>query len=376
MMQSSELPRPPRKPLTAAQKIELIAKLERSPDQAKALAKEVGIGEITLHSWRTAFIAGEELVDDPLPVTTPAGHGRAYSYNLRLAVAQAYLHKEGTAEQLARRFGIASHSSVTDWARQYQQGELQPEPELPRHRDPNRQYSEEERKAAVADYLRSRQGYAMVAERHGLRDSNVLFQWVQESGLKGASKLDKKRKYTDAQRAAALADLAKTGEAVAVVARRHDVNEKTMWTWAIRQNATPTKEVPAMPAERRRFPDEFRYDVAKAVMNGELTAADASRKYEVHASLVSGWIKLVKTKKLKPPKGKPGPKPKANGAAEPPVEVVQEYRPRQTTLALPTPAQLTRVTTVDEELARKDAEIARLKRLLAQTQAMLLHNGE
>lgn len=223
MQSSEELERPSRPLLTAEQKIELLARLQKAPSHSKAIAKVAGISEITLHAWRTSFAAGQDLVDDVAPPDpTP----------IREVPAPTPLKKES--------------SEMSD---------------------------------------------------------------------------------------------------------------------------TP-------PKIRRKFPDEFRYNVGKAVIDGEIRTADAARKYDVHPSLVHGWVQLVKNKKLKPLRGKPGPKPKLKDAVS---EVVQEYRPQQTQLSLPPRSprtELARVTTIDEELASKDREIARLKRLLLQTQAMLLENGE
>jgi transposase-like protein len=209
-------------------------------------------------------------------------------------------------------------SSVTEWAAAYQQGTLEapPPPVAHRKRAP---YPKERREAALADYLKTKHPIADVAARNGVHPSS-LYNWVKEA-----------KEVTD-----------------------------------------------SMPRERRTFTDEFRYQVAKAVIDGEIMGTEAAVKYDVHTSQIYSWVKSVKAKKLKPPRGKPGPKPKAENGHHP-TELVEEYLPappRQTTLALPSPrTQLARVTTVHEEIARRDAEIARLKRLLLQTQAMLLDNG-
>jgi transposase-like protein len=165
------------------------------------------------------------------------------------------------------------------------------------------------------------------------------------------------------------------------IAKVAGVSEITLHAWrqafsrgeALADDVATQEEVKqrveeALPPEKRpkrRFADELRYAVAKAVIAGEITQAEASKQHDVHPSLISGWVKLVKEKKLKGP-----PKPRG-----PATEVVE----MQTNLALPPRAPqttLTRVSSVHEELAKKDAEIARLRRLLQQTQAMLLDNGE
>lgn len=275
-------------PITGERRLEILARFEQNPEQAKLLAKESGISEITLHDWATTFkktgglgeaptpqptpppkpgpsagpSAGPSLKDLPkVDPTLPAGRGFLYPYAIRLAAAQALIQGLGTAEEIALHMGLAYAGSVQNWARALKTNELRPE-----------------------------------------RPS------------------------------------AKT--------------------------PTSTTPSPNDMRQRRLHPPEFRYNAAKAVIDGELRLADAARKFDVHPTSIQGWIKQIKDKKLKPPK-------------QAPAEVVEEYRPpKQTALALPSRTELTRVTTVQEEIAKRDVEIARLRRLLQQTQAMLLDNGQ
>lgn len=250
-------------PIVGETRLQLLARFDQNPEQAKAIAKGAGISEITLHDWATTYKTSGDLGEAPPPEAPQGdnrqgprkgGRGRGYSHETRMAAVQACLNGEGSSETIGKRFGTSGRS-IRDWLVAYQKGELKP----------------------------------------GKNESKS-----------------------------------------------------------------------SMVKKRRSFTEEFRYDVAKGVDEGNFTIAAAAARFDLSPGLVSGWVKLLRTKKLKPPRGKPGPKPK------PKTEIVEEYG--QTSLALPTAprTQLARVTTTHDEIARLKAENERLKYVLRKTQAMLL----
>lgn len=155
-------------------------------------------------------------------------------------------------------------------------------------------------------------------------------------------------------------------------------------------NGTPLPTLPPQNegATRRTFPDDFKYAIGNALLRREVLLNDVYHFYGIERGVLQKWTELVRKKRLKGPKNAPVTARAAatNGHAnrqQTLPEVVTDA-PGSTSLMVYQPNHPPELpvhaSSLAAELQRKDQEIAKLKRQLADamglaTRAMLDDHG-
>lgn len=103
----------PRSKFGATEKLALINEFEASGLSSKAFGKKHGLGENTVTQWRDRYQR------DGLDGLREAKKNHQYSRAFKLQVVFAFLNGEGSAQELAMKYGLRSFSQVMVWVSKY-----------------------------------------------------------------------------------------------------------------------------------------------------------------------------------------------------------------------------------------------------------------
>lgn len=103
----------PRSKFNAIEKLALINEFEASGQSSKAFGKANGLGEHTVAQWLDRYYR------DGLDGLREAKKNQHYSSAFKLQVIYAFLNGEGSAQELAMKYGLRSFSQVMTWVSKY-----------------------------------------------------------------------------------------------------------------------------------------------------------------------------------------------------------------------------------------------------------------
>lgn len=113
-----------------------------------------------------------------------------YSYEFKKAVVIAYLNGEGGKDSLAKKFGIASATTVIEWVNNYK---AFGENGLKRSRK-HETYSFAKKLSVVELYLSSEISHQDLALQEGIKTPSMLANWVNRYRLAGPDALRTQKK--------------------------------------------------------------------------------------------------------------------------------------------------------------------------------------
>lgn len=319
-------------PIQQTEKIAALADLERDASKAKEIAARLGVSEITLYAWRKAWGEGRDL-DDAAPPPPPedteppkpkphnkGGYREAYPKEVRDAALKAYFAKEGTAAEIAERFGMRSEAPIYNWAM-------------------------EAKKARPVGYKKETPG-------------------------RSASRTPDERIQLARQYIAGKVHITK-------FAKQYGVSAATVYTWIkelkASQGGVAVGKATSKGTKQARYETATKYQLAsEAIASGQSVRAAAER-LGVSSTRLGLWMNEVRTGKLKPPPQRSAPQsrgvPFYSGQQSLPMEqseLVDLHSGHESNgsggSALALSSQ--RVETKDQVIARQQAEIERLKRKL------------
>jgi transposase-like protein len=251
MMKSSEarVMEDVRPAITAMQKLEALAALERTPARSKDIAKELGVSEILLYRWKTQFEDGGELTDE---APTPTA-----------------IHTKPQAAPA-----------------------LPPPPaDLPARTV--RTYTEEQKRAAVESFLAGGISLSECGSKHDVNPKTLEY-WVQvarsklppsrEKGYRSVAKREEvQREYRE--------DLTAS---IPKLAKKHRISKSTVWEWCKDIRKSSNQKVLAHAASVKE-------EAIAAYLQGDESETAIAKRLEIGRTTLSGWIKVA-TGLAEPPK--------------------------------------------------------------------------
>lgn len=125
---------------------------------------------------------------------------RAYSYELKKAVVEAYLNNEGSMRLLSEKYGISDKERIREWVRSYKAFGDKGIMPIKKRKD----YTFEYKLSVVELYLTSDITYEDLAIQEGMNNYSVIVNWVTAYRNAGADGLrpDKKGQKREVKKAA------------------------------------------------------------------------------------------------------------------------------------------------------------------------------
>ncbi len=106
------------------------------------------------------------------------GRKAKYSYDQKVQACEDYLFGRKSSSQIAQELSIPKRGDkiIRKWARQYEK--LGTEIFLPKKH--NQKYTKEFKYQVIQEYLKRGGSYEELANRHGISDSDTIYQWVMK----------------------------------------------------------------------------------------------------------------------------------------------------------------------------------------------------
>ena len=125
---------------------------------------------------------------------------KAYSYELKKAVVEAYLNNEGSMRLLSEKYGISDKERIREWVRSYKAFGDKGIMPIKKRKD----YTFEYKLSVVELYLTSDITYEDLAIQEGMNNYSVIVNWVTAYRNAGADGLrpDKKGQKREVKKAA------------------------------------------------------------------------------------------------------------------------------------------------------------------------------
>jgi transposase-like protein len=160
---------------TKEQKIELVKRYDNGEGSFESLAKDFNVGCSTLKSWVHKYHTyGESAFDFKKK-------NSSYTKEFKEEVVQAYLNGEGSYQDLALKYNIASHSSILNWVMVYNNPEGLKDycPQGDVYKMKSRKTKKEERIEIVKYCLDHDKDYKTTAKVFNVPYANV-YNWVKK----------------------------------------------------------------------------------------------------------------------------------------------------------------------------------------------------
>ena len=156
-----------------------------------------------------------------------------YSIEEKLRIVQEILAGKISANAAAKKIG-ANDKSVADWVRNYEDEGITAL--CPKTR--NKQYSQEEKEAAVKAYLAGEGSLTQICQRYKIRGAKQLRSWIKVyNGHKdfkrqtGGSHMTKARKTTIEERIAIAKECIESGYNYGELAIKYQVSYQQVYNW-------------------------------------------------------------------------------------------------------------------------------------------------